>query len=138
MKIEFKTTVDISATGTTHRRWQDIEYTDHTGQFINSAELWGRSRNQQRNWETVVQVLGLRAQPVNLSLPVKQEGDPNLWTTVFEIETPDVFKQGDDSLSLLVQDFESVPVVSGLTENVDVGTEFRTNGINTNVWFKIL
>jgi hypothetical protein len=133
MKIQLKTTVDITATGTTHRKWQDIEYTDHAGQHINSAESWGRSRNQQRNWETVVQLLGLRTQPINLALPSCVDAQlDKVWTTTFEVETPDVLLLGNDKLALLKQDFEGVPIMHNLTETANAGSMFVING---NIWF---
>lgn len=133
MKIQLKTTVDITATGTTHRKWQDIEYTDNAGQHINSQESWGRSRNQQRNWETVVQLLGLRSQPINLAVPKLVDSQSNkTWITTFEVETPDVFLLGADRLALLKQDFDSVPIMHNLTETADAGSMFVING---NIWF---
>jgi hypothetical protein len=104
--------VDITATGVT--RGQD------------SLE-----RNQQRNWETVLQCIGLRAQPHNIQLPeenfcenmkVFQFGDfyndrpQKFWSWVWSIESQEVYDLPNRPLGGLLQDLEQVPIITGLTE----------------------
>jgi hypothetical protein len=85
-------------------------------------------RNQQRNWETVIQCMGLRTQPQNIQEPVSTianldflefgdmySGDQKIWSWSWTVESAGVY---DTSTPLggLLQDFEQVPVITGLTE----------------------
>lgn len=109
------TLVDITRTGVT-RNSPDREF----------------DRNQQRNWESVLQVIGLRAQPTVLHDPVADIVDQDLierlfgemhhgkeqrvWVVSFAVEHPGVFTKDDDALGHLKDDFNQVPVVCGLNE----------------------
>lgn len=109
------TLVDITNTGVT-RNTPDREH----------------ERNQQRNWETVLQVLGLRAQPTVVTPVTSEELSSELidqlfgemyqgrsqrvWAAGFSIEHKDVYLQDNDQLKLLKEDFNQVPVVLGLDE----------------------
>ena len=89
-------------------------------------------RNQQRNWESVLQVIGLRAQPITIGEPyneiVPQDvvnsifgemhhgQDQRVWCATFAVEHPDVFKSNREQLGLLKNDFNQVPVICGLNE----------------------
>lgn len=89
-------------------------------------------RNQQRNWETVLQVLGLKAQPTIVTSPIAGEIDADMvervfgemhhgksqkvWAAGFSIEHHDVYLQDGDQLKLLKEDFNQVPVVTNLSE----------------------
>ena len=54
IKIEVHTQFDITATGVTgHYKSSQIPFTDAAGNIIDDANSWTRSRNQQRNWETL-------------------------------------------------------------------------------------
>lgn len=90
-----------------------------------------KSRDQQRNWETVLQTIGLRAQPIMVDGPVSDivdddlvaklfgemhTGSQRIWIANIGIEHKDVFMQDDDPLLLLKNDFNQVPVVAGLDE----------------------
>jgi hypothetical protein len=55
-----------------------IPFEDQAGQPIQDLAAWNRSRNQQRNWETLLQILGLRAQPMDLGLLNDCNGVPML------------------------------------------------------------
>jgi hypothetical protein len=105
--------VDITATGVKHHR-PEREF----------------ARNQQRNWETVLQALSIRTQPQDIQGPVSfnaqldtgwnfgemYQGQHRVWAFTFGIETSDVFLEGDDPLAGLLSDFEQVPVIPGLLE----------------------
>lgn len=86
-------------------------------------------RNQQRNWETFLQVLSLRTQPTIINGPVCIEEDlgeggtafgnlytgrHKIWVVEFRPEHRDALIENDNTL--LEKDFEQVPVISGLTE----------------------
>lgn len=105
------TSVDITATGV--RRKSD-------------DEDWFVKRNQQRNYDTLIQVLSLRCQPliidtetVNLP-PAKFLSNLNvdcvkLWLLTFETERDDVIGSNGE---LFLEDVAGVPIMTGLTETV--------------------
>lgn len=89
-------------------------------------------RNQQRNWESVLQVIGLRAQPMIVLEPLgdmvsedivrdmfgeMHHGNPQrIWVASFAVEHKEVFLKDNDILGALKDDFNQVPVVCGLNE----------------------
>ena len=90
-----------------------------------------KSRDQQRNWETVLQTIGLRAQPIMIDGPFSDtieedlvaklfgemhSGQQRIWIANIGTEHKDVYSANGDPLSLLKDDFNQVPVVTGLEE----------------------
>jgi len=88
-------------------------------------------RNQQRNWETVLQCIGLRAQPQLIDGPQNKEleidttttfGDiflhtkQRVWMFSFAVEAADVFLLNGDPVGQLDKDFAQVPIICGLDE----------------------
>lgn len=107
------TLVDITATGVIRNRGEnDIE------------------RNQQRNWETVLQCIGIRAQPQLIDGPISKEfeidettvfgelyyGMQKVWFFSFGIEHEDTWTVDTDEVAGLEQDFAQVPIICGLEE----------------------
>ena len=106
------TLVDITATGITKN--------------IPGKELL---RNQQRNWETVLQVLSLRTQP-HITHPPQEctlykesnafgnffNSPQKAWQFYFYAEHPEVYMLDSDPVGNLLKDFEQVPVIIGLNE----------------------
>ncbi len=130
-QITLFTLVDITATGVTRSNFGE-----------DSLE-----RNQQRNWETILQVLGLRTQPVIISGPTVSHdvdlakynlnfgdlygGNHSVWTMVFTSE------QNVYQIDQLEEDFEQIPVVTGLTETAKFLLPiFYPHGTIKNVYFK--
>ena len=110
-----------------------------------------KERNQQRNWETITQVLNLRTQLLDLSDPILTleqmekhnfgsvyKGKRRVWTFTFDIEFSDIFGNKDDPLKLLRYDFEMVPIITGLNESPLKGQSmFVPDGEYKNVHFSI-
>lgn len=112
-------------------------------------------RNQQRNWETVIQCISLRAQPMNLQCfspgdRIELEdlkdwefgemytGQHKVWAFSFTVEHSNVFAEGDDLLRLLDNSFDEVPVTTYLTETAKfILPVFYTSGAIKNIYFKI-
>ena len=106
----------------------DITRTDVT----RSTEANEHERNQQRNWETVLQVLGIRAQPTVIAGPITDTisedmvrrlfgemyhgRDQRIWAAGFCIEHRDVYQNEHGQLGRLVDDFNKVPIIAGLNE----------------------
>jgi hypothetical protein len=107
------TLVDITATGVIRQNSQN--------------EI---SRNQQRNWETVLQCIGIKAQPQHIDGPYVQElevdetsyfpeiyfGKQRCWIFSFGVEHEDVFLVDTDPVGALDQAFAKVPIICGLEE----------------------
>jgi hypothetical protein len=109
-------------------------------------------RNQQRNWETVLQVIGLRSQPLEIKLPRLfedidvshtefgefYEGTQHVWVWEFSVEHEDVFRRGDDPIAFLREAFDQVPIIVGLTETARFMLPiFYTSGAIKNIYFEI-
>lgn len=128
------TLVDITETGITRDRGvQELE------------------RNQQRNWETVLQCIGIRAQPMNMVTKVEEldldylefgemyTGLHRVWSIGFVVEHSGVFAKGDEPVGLLDDSFDQVPVITGLSETAHFLLPiFYTNGAIKNIYFKIV
>lgn len=128
------TLVDITCTGVTHNRAEN----EH-------------QRNQQRNWETVIQCMGLRTQPLDIRGPKcidmfvdtdtfgeMYQGRQRVWCWTFYAERTGTWAVDDDQLALLHKDFNEVPVIQGLNETARfILPIFYTKGAIKNVFFKL-
>lgn len=138
MRIQCRTLFDCSYTGVTGSfRISMIPFEDKSGQHVLDLADWNRSRNQQRNWETLLQILGLKAQPIDLVLPVHRSGT---WEFEFAIESEGVYSVAGDCnpLAGLLQDCNGVPMLIGLTEKTGVERTICTHGPDQNIWFTLL
>jgi hypothetical protein len=125
--------VDITATG-----------------VIRSNQLDSLERNQQRNWETVIQCLGLRTQPQYIRPPVSStvslknfefgdfySGEQQIWVWYWNIEREGVYDLNNKELGGLQADFEQVPIITGLTETAKFMLPiFYPYGTIKNIYFK--
>jgi hypothetical protein len=88
-------------------------------------------RNQQRNWETVLQCIGIKAQPQLIegpycktvlidqttnAFPEMYHGEQRCWIFSFAVEHEDVFLINNDPVAGLDQAFARVPIICGLEE----------------------
>jgi hypothetical protein len=106
-------------------------------------------RNQHRNWETLVQVLGLRAQLMLLSSPEVMELDVSklefgedftgkqlVWVFKFGVEQEDVYANANTAYGNLESDCSCVPVIIGLNETAKITVPtFCTMGNQKNIYF---
>ena len=106
-------------------------------------------RNQQRNWETVLQCIGLVAQPHVLASPASSIdnmehhkfgemylGEHKVWRFSFHVDREDVFRRGDDEMALLEDCFDEVPVITYLNETARFMLPiFYTSGPIKNIYF---
>ena len=123
---------DITQTGTRHGlNRHRFPFTDQSGTIVNDDASWQKSRNQQRNWDTLNQIISLRALPENVSMPVK---DTDIWT--FEFEIPSGSTGGQDApLGMLISDCTDVPMIIGLDERASTEPMMRPDH---NVWFSVI
>ena len=128
------TLIDITPTGvTTHTPDQEFE------------------RNQQRNWETVQQLIGLRTQPTifktenfvadikDYNFGIKYQGEHKIWTFTFGVEYAEIYQEGPDKFGLVKYDFKITPVILGLTETAILECAlFHPTGPWNNIYFKTI
>jgi hypothetical protein len=60
-------------------------------------------------------------------------------TWQFEFDIPDLsaVSEGDAALSLLLQDCEAVPMMTGIRETAKLEPELRTQAPVANIWFAV-
>jgi hypothetical protein len=135
MKFICQTQFDITATGVTgHFKVTRMPFTDCAGQVIRDQDSWNRSRNQQRNWETLTQILGLRTQLFELTEPV-QDSTGTRWMFEFETDRDGVFGPDSDPCEILRADAEGVPMLRELNNDPDIEPYLCTQGPRQNIWF---
>jgi len=106
-------------------------------------------RNQQRNWETVQQILSLRTQPtimetgnfvddvIGYNFGINYTGEHKIWTFKFGVDYADIYQEGPDKFGLIKYDFKITPVILGLTETVQPELAvFTPKGPWNNIYFK--
>lgn len=110
------------------------------------------TRNQQRNYETLFQVLGLRSQIMSMTEPIvqllditgskfgsKYSGFHHVWSFTFGVEKDMVYAKTDDPFGSLKEDFINVPIIDNLEESISFSTpSFIVAGPETNIYFKTL
>lgn len=135
MKFQCRTQFDITATGITgHYRGVRLPMTDRAGHRIVTEDDWNRARNQQRNWETLTQIVSLRTQLFELTDPVR---DQDTWAFEFSVESASVFGTPDDPTSVLVQDSHHVAMLNQLNNSQTLPPNLISAGPNQNIWFTV-
>lgn len=102
-----------------------VDITPTNVRIKNNSDDWALQRNQQRNFDTVIQTLSLRSQPTNIKVG-KLIDYPclyglgknlpeliNIWEMMFDIEHEGAY--GKDCV-LALNDLNYVPILNGLTE----------------------
>lgn len=135
MKIRCLTLFDITETGITgHFRPTQIPFTNRVGNTISNITDWNRSRNQQRNFETITQVLQLRTQIFDVTAPVKN----GKWEFEFDVEATEIYQLAQDTFGILKQDCEDVPMIIGLDDEYVLTPSLVTSGSQQNIWFELI
>jgi hypothetical protein len=132
-KILCRCLFDITATGVTgHFKSSRIPFRDRVGQHITDEVTWNRARNQQRNWETLTQLISLRTQVVDLTQPECFDG---AWEFEFATETSDAYGSSDDPTLILRMDSAGVPMLQTLKNGEIMTSELIVEGPDQNIWF---
>ncbi len=136
MKFICKTFFDITATGVTgHYKSSRVPFNDLSNVIIEDERSWNYARNQQRNWETITQLIGLRTQISQIENPTKVK---NLWTFEFEVETPYPYGSEENPTELLQSDCNGVPMLISLGNKKNLTPILVTSGEDQNIWFEAL
>ena len=127
IKIKCSTRFDITATGVIgHYRSGKHPYSDLVS--------WNRARNQQRNWESLTQLISLRTQVDFLSKPICKD---QLWSFEFATET-EIFNDGTDPVGVLKSDDAGIPMLHDLDNFPDIDPILVTSGPGQNIWFELI
>lgn len=138
MKIICKTLFDCTYTGVTGNfKAGQIPFVDRAGQKINEVADWNKSRNQQRNWETIMQLVSLNTQPQDIVPPQFING---VWQFEFRVESADVFaaNNSSDPLAGLKQNCTGVPMITNLNEAKIIEPVLSALGPDQNIWFETI
>lgn len=122
------TDFDCRPTGVTgHFRTNVLPFVDRAEQSITNFDSWNSSRNQQRNWETILQLIGLYTQPQSISDIRMKNGR---WEFEFETEFDDVFRLNEDPVGLLKQACRGVPIINYVQQQLTALLQ-----PDVNIWF---
>jgi hypothetical protein len=138
MKIKCRTAFDCTYTGVTgHYRASAVPFVDRSGQAINNQQDWQRSRNQQRNYETLLQIFGLKTQPLDLTVPANIDQG---WEFEFVVESGAVFAMAGntDPLAGLKQDCTGIPMIGNVVDTAQQLTMLSAAGLDQNIWFDVI
>ncbi len=140
MKIRCRTVFDITATGVkNHFNRARLPFRDESGSMIADEVQWHRSRNKQRNWETLNQIISLRTLPMDISIPIVQQQDSGpMWEFEFGIDQPGALDISGDPLGALIQDSKGVPMHTGLDEMGHLPGYLVTDGHEANIFFNVV
>ena len=108
-----------------------------------------KERNQQRNWETIQQILSFRAQLMKLtylgstaadvkdySFGANYTGEHTIWSFEFAVERPDIYSLDQDRYGTLKDDLGMIPVILGLDETAKPSKPlFFASGLEKNIYF---
>lgn len=141
-RIACYTLFDITNTGILNRARPGTDVTD--------TNDWYRKRNTQCNFDTILQIVSLRAQPDVVNTPKFLEsvlidsynfGEKyknttcNIWTFDFEVHHSSVFEDGKMDLGALYKDCEFVPMIITETCSVKNDNALLCDDLNRNIYF---
>lgn len=143
-KVECLCLFDITATAVngTQRNIQ-YPYTTKNGIQINDLKELAQARNQQRNLDTILQLIGMRTQIFEITNPelvtdVPAEfawagTDMRVWRFTFEIEPQSQWLVDDDEFWILKNDSDRTPMLVGLEETAQMEPWLVTQGSYINI-----
>jgi len=143
MRIKCQTLFDITRTNVSNRR-----------QLLGEPDQQNlvKQRNQQSNFETILQIIGLRCQPENITDPIKRaiKMDSNIWGTnykskvsincwifTFEVQQPIIYQNELGPLGNLYVDCEGVPMIMNLDEWNQIESVISSSKQTKNIHFEI-
>jgi hypothetical protein len=135
---------DITSTAVNgHQRNVEYPYVSRSGVEINNPRDLAQARNQQRNLDTVLQLLGMRTQVFEISKSEITSDIPpefawagtesRVWRFTFEIEPQSQWTVDGDNFCILKADSELTPILLGLTETAKMEPWIKTQGPNINI-----
>jgi hypothetical protein len=122
------TLVDITNNGNLKK---SFPFKTNSGDLVHDSHSLAIAKNQNSNFNTLVQLLQVRG---NISwdiLPERMDkivnntmfgshytGEARIWSFMWETEQADVYKQDDNAVGQLINDFDNVPIVNFCKETI--------------------
>lgn len=133
--IRCSTRFDITATGVLGQYRENRDTVDRArGYIIRDRAAWFRARNQQRNWETINQIIALRCLPERIQLPRRMGA---VWQFEFDVSDLAAVSDQPGDLQFLKRDAHGVPMILGLDEAPDLAPVICTLDRDTNTDFHV-
>ncbi len=149
LKVDCLCLFDITATGINgHQRNIEFPYISKSGAEIKTETELFRARNQQRNFDTLQQLISLRTQVDITAKPevVDNQDIPEfkwagkaakIWKFTFEVEAQSQWAADGDELWLLKNDSHKTPMLLGLEETTMLDPWISTQGDKTNTVYHV-
>lgn len=140
MKVKCTTLFDITQTNISGRR----------NLLDDSTSEFGKQRKQQGNFETIQQIISLRSQPENITVPEILDCPPKIlgikynltkakvWSFMFTINHSSIFVDDSGELGLLKKDCANVPMITGLDEFLKLSPVLEIDGDYKNIHFEVV
>lgn len=137
--IRCSTLFDITATGVRNRTCPaDAE-----------PDKWLLARNQQCNFDTVIQSISIRSLPEVVSVPVVLSNQKHSFGTIykprlkfwqfdFTVSDITVWKLDSDDLYYLYSDCQDVPMIVCGTEIKNISRSLSTQSSERNIYFEVM
>ena len=131
--ITCKTLFDITASGVRNNyKPERVPFQRDNGEIIRDKSTWDRARNQQRNWETINQIISLRCLPEDITQPRRQDDH---WLFEFRLDNAAALTLDDHDVGQLLEDAHGVPMITNLDETSSVAPSIQCQGPQVNTWF---
>lgn len=140
--------IDITNTGVLAQYNSTLPtFMDNAKQVVKDKEGWDRSRNQQRNWETLTQLMSMITQPTILQSPIAERdvdlqdynfgytGNHTVWTFMVGAEMSGIFDAGVPS-GRLIDMCNKIPIITGLKETITSEKSMLDTVITPNLYFE--
>lgn len=104
-----------------------------TGQHRGPQSL---EKSQQQNFNTVIQTIGLTGniyydkEPTKVPASIFGIENKSCWYFEWSMEIPELFTKNGDPIAVLKDNFEYVPFITGLTEDVTLDKPYFKLGQN--------
>ena len=137
MRVRCRTTFDITVTGVRGGfNANRLPFTDLAGSLIKDESGWHHARNQQRNWETVNQLISLRTLPHSITdSRLVDVSDVAIWEFDFTLDQDTALARGDDIFGSIRIDCRGVPMIVNLSESPG---QIPILEVDRNIWFQRL
>ena len=124
-------------------RYQILTLVDITRTSPSRSETDKLKLAQQANFNSLLQAIGLRSNVSWVKDPVMRTGrlpDPldgaaTHWHWIFDAERDEVFLKDGNSVGLLIEDLNGIPIIGNLLNSVDLEPAcFLSYGDKINTW----
>ncbi len=142
MKIQCTILFDITRTNVSSRRHSHV------------SDGLEKPRAQHSNFETVLQIISMRAQPENITDPEKQmvtvnadsiwgkayrgKGKIPVWRFTFTVDSVAVFDDGESQVGNLFKDSAGIPMIRNLEESSKIQSTIDSTHEFRNIYFEVI